>query len=47
MELKALKNYQEKNTILNSLPLDVHLESVKGCPLDCSMCHYGNSKGNI
>ena len=44
MELEALKNYQEKNTILNSLPLDIHLESVKGCPLDCSMCHYGNTK---
>lgn len=44
MQLKALKNYKEHNITLDSLPLVIHLESVKGCPFDCSMCHYGNTK---
>jgi MoaA/NifB/PqqE/SkfB family radical SAM enzyme len=44
MQLQALKNYQEKSIILDSLPLVIHLESVKGCPFDCSMCNYGNTK---
>ncbi len=37
-------NYQEKKIVLDTYPADLHLESIVGCPYDCVMCDYGNSK---
>ena len=37
---RQLKEYQDRAIHLESNPLVVYLESVKGCPYSCAMCHF-------
>ena len=39
-----LAEYQQRARILEATPAVIHLESVKGCPYSCAMCHYRQTK---
>lgn len=40
------QNYQDKKILLESLPADLHLETITGCPYDCIMCDFAQTKVN-
>jgi radical SAM protein with 4Fe4S-binding SPASM domain len=39
-----LSEYQRRNIRVAATPAVIHLESVKGCPYSCAMCHYRQTK---
>lgn len=39
-----LDEYKQRVPFLGSSPAVIHLESVKGCPYSCAMCHYRQTK---
>jgi len=39
-----LSEYQQRTLHLANNPAVIHLESVKGCPYSCAMCHYRQTK---
>lgn len=41
---EALQEYQNRSIQLNVNPLVIYVESVKGCPYSCAMCHYRMTK---
>jgi radical SAM protein with 4Fe4S-binding SPASM domain len=41
---RQLQEYQSAAIHLSSTPMVIYLESVKGCPYSCAMCHYRLTK---
>ena len=39
-----LSEYQQRNIQVAANPAVIHLESVKGCPYSCAMCHFRQTK---
>jgi MoaA/NifB/PqqE/SkfB family radical SAM enzyme len=39
-----LASYQQRAVVLEETPAVIHLESVKGCPYSCAMCHFRHTK---